>query len=60
MSKDASAETPLNRSVIGTAGRVFTIRRWISIVLLIISVTTLVLEVRSKLGPLWTGLATLT
>ena len=56
MSKDASAETPLNRSVIGTAGRVFTIRRWISIVLLIISVTTLVLEVRSKLGPLWTGL----
>jgi hypothetical protein len=56
MSGNASEELPLNQPDIGTVKRVSTIRRRISVVLLIVAVTTLTLEWRSRLEPLWTGL----
>jgi hypothetical protein len=56
MTDDVSAETPLKSGSVPATGGVSVTRTRISLGLLVISVTILGLELRSKLGPLWTGL----
>lgn len=56
MSDDVSAETSVNQVPGPAAGGVSARRNRISMALLVITVVTLALELRSKFGPLWTGL----
>jgi len=57
MSEQVPFASPSSPETVGTKSNVSTTRKRISAILLLISVTVLFLELRSKLGPYWTGIA---